>query len=84
MKRKARTLNYDSGFMGKLAEALGVDLSKSYWRECSEEGHSFDAAMNDIVWCSICGKTQAEVEAGAAAGNYEYEFIRYLDERRRG
>jgi hypothetical protein len=70
----------DGDILRRLAQALGVDQSKPYTRDCRADGHSFDHAMNDIIICSICGRTKAEVDAEAGAGSYEYEAIKYLDE----
>ena len=69
---------YDAGILDRLAEALGVDPDQPQTRDCQAEGHSFDRAINDNVWCSICGKTLAEIEAQALAGEYQYETIKYL------
>lgn len=70
----------DGDILRRLAEALGVDLSQPYTRDCRSEGHSFDRAINGKVWCSLCGRTKDEVEASADAGSYEYETIKYLDD----
>lgn len=75
MKRR----NYDNGILDKLAQALGVDPEEQSMRDCQADGHSFDRAINEKVGCSICGKTQAEVEGQARSGEYQYEFIKYLD-----
>jgi hypothetical protein len=69
----------DGRFLDGLARALGVDPSRPRRRDCESEGHSFDHAINGTVWCSICGRTQAEVDARAAVGEYNYDAIKYLD-----
>lgn len=70
---------YDAGILDRLAKALGVDAEQPYTRDCQSDGHSFDRAINDKVWCSLCGKTQGEIEAQARAGAYNYDSIKYLD-----
>lgn len=70
----------DGDILKRIAEALGVDMSKPRARDCQTDGHSFDHAINSKVWCSICGRTKDEVEAAAEAGRYEYDAIKYLDE----
>lgn len=77
--RRGRRPRYDGGFLERLAEALGVDTSKPYTRDCASDGHSFDSAINHKIWCSICGRTKAEIDARAVAGEYQYDAIKYLD-----
>lgn len=69
----------DGGFLSRLAKAFGVDISAPYQRDCQTDGHSFDHAINATITCSICGRTQAEIDIAAKAGSYEYDAIKYLD-----
>jgi hypothetical protein len=70
---------YDAGLLNSLAQALGVDLTQPYTRDCQSEGHAFDSAINSKIYCSLCGRTKAEIDAQAVAGIYSYDAIKYLE-----
>jgi hypothetical protein len=71
--------NQSADIMKRLAEALGVDPDAPNPRKCDTDGHSLDHALNDNIYCSICGKAKAEIDAAVASGEYQYDAIKYLE-----